>query len=241
MVFFQIVNLPVEFDASARAKVELVQLGIVPADEMPYVNSVLNAAAWTYVAATLQAVLTLLYYIVRFSGRSALSRFSRRHGMGSQEFIQVVTSIASQVDARRIANALVEQRLAGCVQIVGPIESLYRWEGKIETANEWQCWIKTRRSHYEAVEQVIHKLHPYQVPEILALPVIRRQREVFEVAQRSDGVRQKAETTRAFFSHYRSRSRAEVIEASEIELPAGRFRTLAAAAGSTGGPIRFEF
>ena len=61
-------NLPVEFDASARAKVELVQLGIVPADEMPYVNSVLNAAAWTYVAATLQAVLTLLYYIVRFSG-----------------------------------------------------------------------------------------------------------------------------------------------------------------------------
>lgn len=68
VVFFQIVNLPVEFDASARAKVELVQLGIVPADEMPYVNSVLNAAAWTYVAATLQAVLTLLYYIVRFSG-----------------------------------------------------------------------------------------------------------------------------------------------------------------------------
>ena len=92
--------------------------------------------------------------------------------MGSQEFIQVVTSIATQVDARRIANALVEQRLAGCVQIVGPIESLYRWEGKIETANEWQCWIKTRRSNYEAVEQVIHKLHPYQVPEILALPVI---------------------------------------------------------------------
>jgi uncharacterized protein len=69
VVFFQVVNLPVEFDASARAKVELVQLGIVPAEQMTYVNSVLNAAAWTYVAATLQAILTLLYLITRFSGR----------------------------------------------------------------------------------------------------------------------------------------------------------------------------
>jgi uncharacterized protein len=68
-VFFQIVNLPVEFDASARAKVQLVQLGIVGPEEMVYVNRVLNAAAWTYVAATLQAILTLLYYIMRFSSR----------------------------------------------------------------------------------------------------------------------------------------------------------------------------
>ncbi len=89
-----------------------------------------------------------------------------------QEFIQVVTTISSQADARRIADALVQQRLAGCVQIVGPIESLYRWEGKIETATEWQCWIKTRQSHYKAVEQAIHKLHLYEVPEILALPVL---------------------------------------------------------------------
>jgi len=69
-VFFQVVNLPVEFDASARAKQELVALAIVPQQDMPYVNSVLNAAALTYVAATLQAVLTLLYYIVRASESS---------------------------------------------------------------------------------------------------------------------------------------------------------------------------
>jgi uncharacterized protein len=69
VVFFQIVNLPVEFDASARAKHQLVELGIVPQGEMQYVNSVLNAAALTYVAATLQALLTLLYYIMRFSNR----------------------------------------------------------------------------------------------------------------------------------------------------------------------------
>ena len=67
-VFFQLVNLPVEIDASNRAKVALVDLGIVPAAEMPAVNKVLNAAAWTYVAATLQSVLTLLYYASYLTG-----------------------------------------------------------------------------------------------------------------------------------------------------------------------------
>jgi Zn-dependent membrane protease YugP len=61
-VVFQLVNLPVELDASNRAKKQLVGLGVVPQAEMPHVNRVLNAAAWTYVAATLQSILTLLYY-----------------------------------------------------------------------------------------------------------------------------------------------------------------------------------
>ena len=65
VVFFQMVNLPVEFNASSRAKAQLVSLGIVPQQDMVYVNNVLNAAAWTYVAATLQAVLTLLYLLMR--------------------------------------------------------------------------------------------------------------------------------------------------------------------------------
>jgi uncharacterized protein len=69
VVFFQLVNLPVEFNASSRAKAQLVQLGIVSPDEMVYVNRVLSAAALTYVAATLQAILTLLYLIMRFGGR----------------------------------------------------------------------------------------------------------------------------------------------------------------------------
>jgi uncharacterized protein len=69
VVFFQLVNLPVEFNASARAKALLVDHGIVDAGEMQYVNSVLNAAAWTYVAATLQSVLTLLYYLTLVMGR----------------------------------------------------------------------------------------------------------------------------------------------------------------------------
>ena len=65
---FQLINLPVEFDASNRAKQLLVTHGIVGNQEMVYVNSVLNAAAWTYVAATLQSVLTVLYYVMQFTG-----------------------------------------------------------------------------------------------------------------------------------------------------------------------------
>ena len=68
LVFFQLVNLPVEFDASTRAKQMLGQLDIVSPDQAYVVSDVLNAAAWTYVAATLQSILTLLYYVFRFSG-----------------------------------------------------------------------------------------------------------------------------------------------------------------------------
>ena len=69
VVFFQLVNLPVEFNASSRAKQQLVQLGIINQDELVYVNKVLNAAAWTYVAATLQSVMILLYYVTRLNDR----------------------------------------------------------------------------------------------------------------------------------------------------------------------------
>jgi uncharacterized protein len=70
VVVFQLINLPVEFNASSRAKAQLVQLGIVSQDQLYYVKKVLNAAALTYVAATLQAVLTLLYLLMKFQGRS---------------------------------------------------------------------------------------------------------------------------------------------------------------------------
>jgi uncharacterized protein len=69
VVFFQIVNLPVEFNASSRAKVQLVQLGIIDQEGLKYVNKVLSAAALTYVAATLQAIMTLLYLLSKLSDR----------------------------------------------------------------------------------------------------------------------------------------------------------------------------
>lgn len=70
VVVFQLVNLPVEYNASNRAKSQLVQLGIIRDQELVYVKKVLNAAALTYVAATLQAIMTLLYLIMRFGGNS---------------------------------------------------------------------------------------------------------------------------------------------------------------------------
>lgn len=88
------------------------------------------------------------------------------------DYIQVVTTTATQDEAEIIARALVEERLAACTQIVGPITSIYRWEGKIETSQEFQCWAKSRRALYGQIEAAIRRLHPYQVPEILALPIV---------------------------------------------------------------------
>src|SRR5690242_9120804 len=87
------------------------------------------------------------------------------------EVIQVVTTCGSHEEAQKIAHTLVEKRLAACVQVSGPVTSTYHWQGGIETATEWRCVIKTRRSHYLVVEQAIRQLHAYEVPEILAFEV----------------------------------------------------------------------
>jgi periplasmic divalent cation tolerance protein len=85
--------------------------------------------------------------------------------------IQVLTTIDSSEAAGRLAQQLVEANLAACVQVLGPLTSTYRWEGKVETAQEWLCIAKTREDRYGEVEAAIRAAHPYQVPEILAVPV----------------------------------------------------------------------
>jgi len=87
------------------------------------------------------------------------------------DFIQVTTTASSKVEAEKIAGALLEKRLAACVQVVGPIESHYWWQGKIEHAAEWLCIIKTRRGKFPAVESAIRANHSYEVPEIVACPI----------------------------------------------------------------------
>jgi periplasmic divalent cation tolerance protein len=86
--------------------------------------------------------------------------------------IQVVTTVPDQDHAQRIAQALVTERLAACVQVSGPITSTYRWQGAVETNQEWVCSAKTERVKFEAVEQAICRLHPYDVPEIVATPIV---------------------------------------------------------------------
>jgi|SRR5579884_111756 periplasmic divalent cation tolerance protein len=84
----------------------------------------------------------------------------------------VVVTCPTKALARRIAHALVKQRLAACVNIVsGPVQSVYRWEGKTEQAREVLLIIKTVRSQWKALLNHIQRLHSYQVPEILAVPV----------------------------------------------------------------------
>lgn len=92
--------------------------------------------------------------------------------MARGQAIVVVTNCGSAKEARRIARALVERRLAACVNAVSaPVESVYRWKGKVEKAMEFALLIKTTRARFSAVERVIRELHSYDVPEIIALPV----------------------------------------------------------------------
>ena len=89
-----------------------------------------------------------------------------------EKFIQVITTTAKKEDAVRIAASLVEKRLAACVQIAGPLYSTYHWKGKIEQAEEWQCLIKSRQDLFGELEQAIKAIHPYEVPEIIALTIV---------------------------------------------------------------------
>ena len=88
-----------------------------------------------------------------------------------RDFIQVITTVDNEQDARKIARALVEKRLAACVQVSGPIASTYWWEGEVVESEEYMCLIKTRQDLFTTVSAAIKALHPYEVPEILATPV----------------------------------------------------------------------
>jgi periplasmic divalent cation tolerance protein len=87
------------------------------------------------------------------------------------EAIQVVTTIAERKDAEALADAVLESRLAACVQISGPIDSRYWWNGRIEKSSEWLLTIKTRRDLYKRLEKLLLEQHPYDQPEIIGTPV----------------------------------------------------------------------
>ncbi|MBF6620819.1 MAG: divalent-cation tolerance protein CutA [Patulibacter sp.] len=91
--------------------------------------------------------------------------------MTAEQYVQVETAVATRDDAERLAAALVEKRLAACAQIVGPIRSVYRWEGKVESAEEFVVRGKTRASLAEELKAEITALHAYDVPEILIFAI----------------------------------------------------------------------
>jgi periplasmic divalent cation tolerance protein len=87
------------------------------------------------------------------------------------EYIMVFTTVESRGDAEKIAGTLVEKRLAACAQIVGPITSYFQWQGKLESAEEFLCLLKSRKDLFAELESTVKNIHPYDVPEILAVPI----------------------------------------------------------------------
>ena len=85
----------------------------------------------------------------------------------------ILTTTGSEEQALAIARALVSERLAACVNIIGPIRSVYRWRDAVEDEREYLLLIKTRALNYMKVERRVHELHAYEVPEVLALTVDR--------------------------------------------------------------------
>ena len=92
-------------------------------------------------------------------------------------FIQVMTTTETKEQAQTIARHLVGKKLAACVQITDAIESTYFWKGKLECSREYHCLIKTREDLFSQVETAIKKLHSYEIPEIIAVPVINGSQE----------------------------------------------------------------
>jgi len=87
------------------------------------------------------------------------------------ETLLVLTNLPDRPSAERLAKTLVEYRLAACVNILAPCDSVYNWKGKVENAQEHPMLIKTTRDRYAALEAAIRAGHPYELPEIIAVPL----------------------------------------------------------------------
>jgi periplasmic divalent cation tolerance protein len=88
------------------------------------------------------------------------------------EFCQVMTTVDARPAADALALGVVDKKLAACAQVSGPITSTYRWQGVVETAQEWQVIFKTTTARYSVLAEHIRSNHSYEVPEILCLPVV---------------------------------------------------------------------
>jgi periplasmic divalent cation tolerance protein len=92
-------------------------------------------------------------------------------------FRLILTTVGSQPEARKIARALVDKKLAACINIIPKIESIYRWQGKVKSAQEWLLVIKTTKARARAVEKAIKELHSYELPECIVIPIEGGSRE----------------------------------------------------------------
>lgn len=87
-------------------------------------------------------------------------------------YIMVLVTTSSKQEAEKISQALLEAKLIACANIVGPVSSHFHWGGKVEQAEEFLVLMKSRSDLFEKISEAVRKLHSYEVPEILALPVV---------------------------------------------------------------------
>lgn len=99
--------------------------------------------------------------------------------MSADDYIVIITTCPNAEQATKLAEMLIKQQLVACVQ-ASDITSTYRWQGVVETAKEVRLMIKAKRADYEAIEAFVRVTHPYENPEILALPVVAGSRAYLE-------------------------------------------------------------
>jgi len=87
-------------------------------------------------------------------------------------FIVVYVTVESAEEGKRLASALVEERLAACVNRLGPVQSTYRWKGQVERSEEHLLIIKTSEGLFDRLKKRVQELHSYSVPEVIALPIV---------------------------------------------------------------------
>ncbi len=89
-----------------------------------------------------------------------------------EKLIVILTTTETKKEAENIAAYMIEKRLCACAQVSGPIKSWYWWENKVESSEEWQVKLKTLHKNYQKVEEALKSIHPYDLPQIIGLPVI---------------------------------------------------------------------
>jgi periplasmic divalent cation tolerance protein len=89
----------------------------------------------------------------------------------ANDTLLVISNLPDRASAETLARALVDRRAAACVNVMAPCLSVYRWQGAVETAEEHPIFAKTTRDRYDLLERVVRELHPYELPEIIAVPL----------------------------------------------------------------------
>jgi periplasmic divalent cation tolerance protein len=117
---------------------------------------------------------------IGFEGRLGSVPIRGGFEVSEQQYCQVVTTIDAHPAARELARGAIEARLAACAQVAGPIESIYRWQGEVASAQEWQVVFKTTTDRYADLEAHIRGRHGYDVPEILCTPISTGSRAYLE-------------------------------------------------------------